>query len=161
MVRRKNLCSSVRSVGDINNHPWGKDITDPLYLPLKRGGLVCPLLESPRNVLLMYSKTLSINFSASKQTASPPLGETGEGFHNVGHCIFEITDPLYLPLKWGGPVCPLLESPLECLVDVYKTLSINFSASKQTASPPLGETGEGFHNVEHCIFEITAPSISP
>ena len=30
----------------------------------------------------------------------------------------DITDPLYLPLKRGGPVCPLLESPLECLVDV-------------------------------------------
>ena len=66
----------------------------------------------------MYSKTLSINFSASKQTASPLLGETGEGFHNVELCIFEITDPLYLPLKRGGLVCPLLESPLECLVDV-------------------------------------------
>ena len=36
-------------------------ITDPLYLPLKRGGLVCPLLESPRNVLLKYCKTLSIS----------------------------------------------------------------------------------------------------
>ncbi|WP_297244197.1 hypothetical protein, partial [uncultured Prevotella sp.] len=39
----------------------GKDITDPLYLPLKWGGLVCPPLESPRNVLLKYCKTLSIN----------------------------------------------------------------------------------------------------
>ena len=36
-------------------------ITNPLYLPLKRGELVCPLLESPRNVLLKYCKTLSIN----------------------------------------------------------------------------------------------------
>ena len=33
-------------------------------------------------------------------------------------CISDITDPLYLPLKWGGPVCPLLESPVKCLVDV-------------------------------------------
>ncbi len=24
-----------------------EEITDPLYLPLKRGGLVCPPLESP------------------------------------------------------------------------------------------------------------------
>ena len=47
-----------------------------------------------------------------------PLGETGAGFHNVELCIFGITDPLYLPLKRGGLVCPLLESPLECLVDV-------------------------------------------
>ena len=91
----------------------GKDITDPLYLPLKRGGPVCPLLESPLECLVDVYKTLSINFSASKQTASPPLGETGEGFHNVELCIFEITDPLYLPLKWGGPVCPYLEGPLE------------------------------------------------
>ena len=67
----------------------------------------------------MYSKTLSINFSASKQTASPPLGETGEGFHNVEHCIFEITDPLYLPLKRGGLVCPYLECPLEVLLIVF------------------------------------------
>ena len=42
MVRRKNLCSSVRSVGDKiiirggrNDLSVGKDITDPLYLPLK------------------------------------------------------------------------------------------------------------------------------
>ena len=27
-------------------------------------------------------------------------------------CCFEITDPLYLPLKWGGPVCPHLECPV-------------------------------------------------
>ena len=27
-----------------------------------------------------------------------------------GSCL-DITDPLYLPLKWGGPVCPPLESP--------------------------------------------------
>ena len=74
MVRRKNLCSSVRSVGDKiiirggrNDLSVGKDITDPLYLPLKirlserrrslfvlpserilskAGGLVCPLLDS-------------------------------------------------------------------------------------------------------------------
>ena len=94
------------------------DITDPLYLPLKRGGPVCPLLESPLECLVDVYKTLSINFSASKQTASPPLGETGEGFHNVELCIFEITDPLYLPLKRGGLFCPLLESPVKCLVDV-------------------------------------------
>ena len=42
MVRRKNLCSSVRSVGDKNNHLWGKKwfirgegYYRPLYLPLK------------------------------------------------------------------------------------------------------------------------------
>ena len=27
-------------------------------------------------------------------------------------CVEEITDPLYLPLKRGGPVCPPLESPM-------------------------------------------------
>ena len=43
----------------------------PLYLPLKRGGQVCSNLEGPRRVLLRYCKTLSISFSASKQTASP------------------------------------------------------------------------------------------
>ena len=45
------------------------EITDPLYLPLKRGGLVCPPLESLDGLLTI---------SASSQTASPPLGETGE-----------------------------------------------------------------------------------
>ena len=37
---------SVRSVCYKINYPW-VEITDPLYLPLKRGGPVCPPLESP------------------------------------------------------------------------------------------------------------------
>ena len=37
---------SVRSVCYKINYPW-VEITDPLYLPLKWGGLVCPPLESP------------------------------------------------------------------------------------------------------------------
>ena len=37
---------SVKSVCYKINYSW-EDITDPLYLPLKRGGLVCPPLESP------------------------------------------------------------------------------------------------------------------
>ena len=32
-----------------NNYPWEK-ISDPLYLPLKRGGLVCLPLESPYDI---------------------------------------------------------------------------------------------------------------
>ena len=36
----------MESVGDKINYPW-EDITDPLYLPLKRGGPVCPPLKSP------------------------------------------------------------------------------------------------------------------
>mgnify|MGYP004455651597 CR=1 FL=1 len=32
-----------------NNYPW-EDITDPLYLPLKRGGLVYPPLECPYDI---------------------------------------------------------------------------------------------------------------
>ena len=37
---------SVKSVESVcyKNYPW-EDISDPLYLPLKRGGLVCPPLE--------------------------------------------------------------------------------------------------------------------
>ena len=50
------------------------DITDPLYLPLRGEDQFVRFLRVLLNVLLMYSKTLSINFSASKQTASPPLG---------------------------------------------------------------------------------------
>ncbi len=33
----------IREIGEIRVG----EITDPLYLPLKRGGLVCPPLESP------------------------------------------------------------------------------------------------------------------
>ena len=115
------------------------DITDPLYLPLKRGGPVCPLLESPLECLVDVYKTLSINFSASKQTASPPLGETGEGFHNVELCIFEITDPLYLPLKWGGPVCPHLESPR----NLYKSLSVSLFSKKSNCLSLFRGDGRG------------------
>ena len=32
-----------------NNYPW-EEISDPLYLPLKRGGLVCLPLESPYDI---------------------------------------------------------------------------------------------------------------
>ena len=39
--------------------PFISKITDPLYLPLKRGGPVCPYLESPRKVFWMSCKTLS------------------------------------------------------------------------------------------------------
>ena len=70
MVRRKNLCSSVPSVGDKiiirggrNDLSVGKNITDPLYLPLKRGGLVCPYLECPLEVLLivfLYNYAMNI-----------------------------------------------------------------------------------------------------
>ena len=38
-VRVGSVCYKI-------NYPW-EGITDPLYLPLKRGGLVCPPLESP------------------------------------------------------------------------------------------------------------------
>ena len=85
MVRRKNLCSSVRSVGDINNHLWGrndlsvgKDITDPLYLPLKRGGLVCPHLESSRKLY----KSLSINLFSKQSNCLSPFRGDGRGVRN-------------------------------------------------------------------------------
>ena len=90
----------------------------------------------------MYSKTLSINFSASKQTASPPLGETGEGFHNVELCIFEITDPLYLPLKRGGLVCPLLDCPVGSLLNVVQDIVNQLFRKQSNCLSPLGETGE-------------------
>ena len=67
-------------------------------------------------------KRVLLPFLWGKGTFSvPSLGETGEGFHNVELCVFgitdpcccfEITDPLYLPLKRGGPVCPHLECPV-------------------------------------------------
>ena len=49
--------------------------------------------------------------------------------------VGEITDPLYLPLKRGGQVCP----PFECLDEL-----LTISARSQTASPPSGETGERY-----------------
>ena len=81
MVRRKNLCSSVRSVGDKNNHLWGKKwfireegyYRPPLSPPEEgRTGLsasweslcvVCPYLESPLEVLLivfLYNYAMNI-----------------------------------------------------------------------------------------------------
>ena len=45
MVRMERV-RPVRSVCYKINYPW-EDITDPLYLPLKRGGPVCPPLECP------------------------------------------------------------------------------------------------------------------
>ena len=33
-------------------------VTDPLYLPLKRGGLVCPYFESPRKLYKSLSASL-------------------------------------------------------------------------------------------------------
>ena len=59
-------------------------------------------------VLLGYCKTLSISFSASIQTASPLQGRRERGKKMRG-VVLLITDPLYLPLKWGGLVCPNLE----------------------------------------------------
>ena len=72
------------------------DITDPLYLPLKRGGLVCLPLESPWRVLMRYSKTLSINFSASKQTASL-LQERRERGNRRGSLFSKEMRTVFLP----------------------------------------------------------------
>ena len=76
------------------------------------------MLDRKRRVKTTISPPLTFNLKVDFTFSVPSLGETGEGFHNVELCIFEITDPLYLHLKWGGLVCPYLESPLECLVDV-------------------------------------------
>ena len=69
--KRSNCLSPFRGDGRgvVNVQPCSLEITDPLYLPLKRGGPVCLPLESPRRVLLMYSKTLSINLFRKRQTA--------------------------------------------------------------------------------------------
>ena len=56
----------------------GKDITDPLYLPLKRGGLVCPHLESSRKLY----KSLSINLFSKQSNCLSPFRGDGRGVRN-------------------------------------------------------------------------------
>ena len=47
MVKSVSICEYLWE--NKNNYPW-EDITDPLYLPLKRGGLVCLPLECPYDI---------------------------------------------------------------------------------------------------------------
>ena len=54
--------------------------------------------------------------------------------------VLKITDPLYLPLKRGGPVCPPLESPrrvLPCLITPCQ------SAFQQGVKLPLSFRRDG------------------
>ena len=70
------------------------DITDPLYLPLKRGGPVCPLLESPRRVLQISCNSLLISlFSKQANCLSHFRGDGRGGKIMSGSCL-DITDPL-------------------------------------------------------------------
>ena len=87
-------------------------------------------------------KRVLLPFLWGKGTFSvPSLGETGEGFHNVELCVFEITDPLYLPLKRGGPVCPHLEGPRNVLLKKYcKTLFINLFRKQANCLSLFGGT---------------------
>ena len=99
--------------------------------PLKRGGLVCPLLEGPRKVFWMSCKTLSkscnslsIIFFRKQANCLSLFRGDGRGVRKCSTFVL-ITDPLYLPLKRGGPVCPLLEGPRNVLLKYCKILSIN------------------------------------
>ena len=76
MVRRKNLCSSVPSVGDKNNHPWGKKwfirgegYYRPSISPWSGEDWFVRILRVLENCINPCQST----YSASSQTASPPL----------------------------------------------------------------------------------------
>ena len=109
-------------------------ITDPLYLPLKRGGLVCLPLESVmvrrnksvficgirgRAFIRDYSlENISLDLCSHRLHGfSQIFCCLGNSYLQMSGCVVHmklisvglITDPLYLPLKWGGQVCPPLE----------------------------------------------------
>ena len=89
------------------------DITDPLQLPLKRGELVCLLLEGSRKLLY---KSLSVSLFRKKSNCLSLFRRDGRGVRNDEvFIVLDITDPLYLPLKRGGLVCPPLKSPVNAL----------------------------------------------
>ena len=96
---------------------------------------------------------LIIIFSASKQTASPSLGETGEGGKKVLHyCLVLVTDPLYLPLKRGGLVCPYFESPRK----LYKSLSASLFGKQANCLSPFRGDGRGVKiHMKKCLFHVS------
>ena len=55
--------------------PFISKITDPLYLPLKRGGPVCPYLENPRNLY----KSLSVSLFSKKSNCLSLFRGDGRG----------------------------------------------------------------------------------
>ena len=56
----------------------GVYITDPLYLPLKRGGLVCLPLDCSVGSLLNVVQDIVNQLFRKQSNCLSPLGETGE-----------------------------------------------------------------------------------
>ena len=72
----------------------------------------CHILESyrvpMRKLRTFCGKVTEFLFLVFKQSVS-----NSRDFGFQKYIWSDITDPLYLPLKRGGPVCPYLEGPLE------------------------------------------------
>ena len=85
----------------------------------------------------------------------------GERFHNVELCcIFDITDPLYLPLKCVGLVWPHLECPR----NLYKSLSVSLFSKKSNCLSLFRGDGRGVRNDElsvYCVGYYRPPLTPP
>ena len=63
-------------------------VTDPLYLPLKRGGLVCLYFESPRKLY----KSLSASLFGKQANCLSPFRGDGRGVKiHMKKCLFHVS----------------------------------------------------------------------
>ncbi|WP_418855784.1 hypothetical protein, partial [Prevotella sp.] len=100
-IKKSNCLSPFRGDGrEVRKCSTFVLITDPLYLPLKRGGLVCPHLESSRDVLLKYCKTLYINLFRKQANCLSLFRGDGRGVRNDElsvYCVGYYRPPLTPP----------------------------------------------------------------
>ena len=100
--------------------------------------------------------------STFPQEVKLPLPFRGDGREVRNDEVFivlDITDPLYLPLKRGGPVCLLLEGSRKLL---YKSLSVSLFRKKSNCLSLFRGDGRGVRNDEvFIVLDITDLSNSP
>ena len=92
-----------------------------------------------------YHKPIKLSQSRS-QTASPLFRGDGREVRKCSTFVL-ITDPLYLPLKRGGLVCPHLESSRK----LYKSLSINLFSKQSNCLSPFRGDGRGVRNEDQFV----------
>ena len=92
-----------------------------------------------------YHKPIKLSQSRS-QTASPLFRGDGREVRKCSTFVL-ITDPLYLPLKRGGLVCPHLESSRK----LYKSLSINLFSKQSNCLSPFRGDGRGVRNEDRFV----------
>ena len=84
---------------------------------------------------------------------SPFRRDGREGGKKVLHyCLVLVTDPLYLPLKRGGLVCPYFESPRK----LYKSLSASLFGKQANCLSPFRGDGRGVKiHMKKCLFHVS------